>query len=306
MSHAYTTQFRALMCPTCGAPVTIAPQGGQFQCPYCRSIGSAGARHDGHAQRPPPSPAEEQVRISKLQMQKDMGPHASPYSSFLAPADLQFLASLRPPESWGPWFEAWKQSVIMLTQQGATEPNQKRVAWLATLTSTPVLNLGSADPLRARAIRETALELLRDPGHQHVIRCVLSRGACLQRDVASAEQWLSACDPYPSNITLDSEYRLARAYIHTANGNWNGVIEMLGNQPNVVPLDFGRDMLGGLFRVNACEELGWAQAADGQLDWLFQQERQLDGPVLFGIMKANAPLGLCRRICARRGIPIPS
>jgi ribosomal protein S27AE len=304
-TNAYTTQFRALMCPACGAPVTIPPHGGQFQCGYCRAIGSVGARNDGRVQRPPPSPADEQARIAKLQFQKELGPHASPYSTFLAPQDLQFLVALRPPHSWRPWFEAWKNACVMLAQQGPTEPNQKRVAWLATLTATGVLNLGSSDPMRARAIRETALELLKDAGHQHVIRCVLSRGACLQRDTASAEQWLAACDPYPSNITLDSEYRMAAAYLHTASGRWNGVLEVLGNQPNVIPLDFGRDLLGGLLRVNACEELGYTQAADGQLDWLFQEERKLDFPILLGIMKTNAPLGLCRRICARRGIQIP-
>lgn len=305
-NNAYTTQFRALMCPQCGAPVTTAPQGGQFQCQYCRAVGAAGARNDGRMQRPPPSPADEQARIAKLHFQHQMGPHASPYSSFLAPDDLKYLVALRPPQSWGPWFEAWKDACMRIAQQGATDVNQKRIAWLTTLTSTAVLNLGANDPMRGRAIRETALELLKDPGHQHNIRCVLSRAACLAHDLASAEQWLSACDPYPANITLDTEYRMASAYIHIARSSWNGVLETLGHQPNLIPMDFGRDILSGLLRTHALEELGYVPAADASLNWVFEQERHLDSPIVLSILKTNAPIGLCRRICARRGIQIPA
>jgi hypothetical protein len=304
-SNAYTTQLRALMCPTCGAPVTTALQGGTYQCGYCGTQGTVGARNDARAQRQPPSPQEEQARLAKLRFQYEQGPQASPYTTFVAPTDVMHLAQLRPPNSWGPWFEAWKYAVAVLAQDPSPH-NQKRVAWLANLTVTGVLDLTTTDPARARAIRETALELLSDPGHKHQIRCALSRAACLQGDLASAEQWLAACDPYPGNITLDSDYRMSASYLHIARGNWGGVFEMLGNQPGVVPLDYGRDMLAGLLRVHACEELGYTQAADGQLGWLFEQEKKLDGPILLAIMKANRPLHLCARICARRGIQIPS
>jgi len=304
MSNAYTTQLRALMCPTCGAPITTSTQGGTYQCGYCRTQGTLAARSDARMQRPPPSPQDEQARLAKLRFQREQGHLASPYSSFVAPQDVAHLAQLRPPNSWAPWFEAWKRAVAMLTQQ-PTEQNQKRVAWLAQLCSTGVLQLGTTDPARARAIRETALDLLPDPGHKHLIRCALSRAAVLQGDAASAEQWLAACDPYPGNITLDSDYRMSVAYLCTARGQWGGVLEALGNQPGVIPLDFGRDMLAGLLRVHACEELGYPQAADGQLGWLFQEEKKLDGPVLFGIVKANAALNLCRRTFARLGIQIP-
>lgn len=56
--------------------------------------------------------------------------------------------------------------------------------------------------------------------------------------------------------------------------------------------------------MHACEELGYTQAADGQLCYLFEQEKKMDGPVIFGIIKANAALGLCQRTCARLGIQL--
>lgn len=304
-SNAYTTQMRALMCPNCGAPVMTAPQGGTYQCSFCRTMGSVGARLDARPHKPPPSPAEEQARLAKLRFQKEQGHLASPYSTFTAPADVAHLAQLLPPHSWGPWLEAWKYAVGLLAQQPSAH-NQQRVFWLAQLTGTGVLNLGALDPTRARAIRETALELLPDPGHKHVIRCALSRGACLQHDLASAEQWLAACDPYPDNITLDTDYRMSAAYLHLAHGRSGAVLETLGNQPGVIPIDFGRDFLAGLLRVHACEELGYPQAADGQLRWLFEEEKKLNGPVVLGILKSNAPLDLCRRTCARLGIQVPS
>jgi hypothetical protein len=212
---------------------------------------------------------------------------------------------LRPPGSWGPWFEAWKSAVALLQQQ-PTEHNQKRVFWLAQLTGTPVLNLGRNDPARGRAIRETALELLPDPGHKQILRCALSRAASLHHDVASAEQWLAACDPYPGNLTLDTDYRLSVACLSLAQGRWGVILEVLGNQPEAIPIDYGRDFLAGLLRVHACEELGYTQAADGQLGYWFEQEKKMSGPVIFGILTTNAPLGLCQRTCARLGIRIPS
>src|SRR3979409_1932284 len=113
---AYTTQMRALMCPTCGAPVTPPTQGGQYQCGSCRAVGTIGARADARAAVAPPSPEQEQARLTKLQFQFDQGHLASPYTAFAAPADVMHLAQLRPPESFGPWFEAWKMAVAMLAR----------------------------------------------------------------------------------------------------------------------------------------------------------------------------------------------
>ena len=68
----------------------------------------------------------------------------------------------------------------------------------------------------------------------------------------------------------------------------------------------GRDFLAGLMRVHACEELGYTQAADGQLGYWFEQEKTMSGPVIMGIVKTNAPLGLCQRTFGRLRIPLPS
>jgi predicted RNA-binding Zn-ribbon protein involved in translation (DUF1610 family) len=304
-NNAYTTQLRALICPSCGAPVTTPPQGGAFQCGYCRAVGNVAARMDARPHATPPSPAQEQARLAKLRFQYEQGAQASPYSTFVAPQDVTHLVSLRPPNSWGPWFEAWKSAVALLAQQ-PTEHKQKRVFWLSQLTGTAVLNLGLTDPTRGRAIRETALELLPDAGHKQIMRCALSRAACLQRDLPSAEQWLAACDPYPGNLTLDTEYRVSVAYLSLAYGRWAAILEALGNQPGVIPIDYGRDFIAGLLRVHACEELGYTQAADGQLAYWFEQEKKMSGPVISGILKTNAPLGLCQRTCARLGIQVPS
>lgn len=304
-SSAYTTQMRALMCPTCGAPVTTPSQGGQYQCGYCRAVGTLGARMDARPPVAQPSAQQEEARLAKLRFQYDQGQTASPYSTFVAPTDVIHLVQLRPPESFGPWMEAWRYAVGLLAQD-PSEHNQKRVFWLANLTGAGVLNLGKNDPPRARAIRETALELLPDPGHKHILRCGLSRAACSLQDLQSAQDWLAGCDPYPGNITLDSEYRLSSAMLHHAYGQWSQVVGVLGNQPGVIPFDYGRHFLAGVYRVHACEELGWTQAADAQLGHWFQEEKKMDGAVIMSIIASGAPMGLCRKTCARLGIPIPS
>ncbi|CAN5819902.1 hypothetical protein BH09MYX1_BH09MYX1_61580 [soil metagenome] len=94
--------------------------------------------------------------------------------------------------------------------------------------------------------------------------------------------------------------------IHHAYGQFGQVIGVLGNQPGVVPFDYGRHFLAGLYRIHACEELGWTQAADAQLAHWFAEEKKMDSPVVLSIMSAGAPLGLCRRTCARLGIQIPA
>ncbi|CAN5820001.1 hypothetical protein BH09MYX1_BH09MYX1_61590 [soil metagenome] len=154
-ASAYTTQMRAVMCPTCGAPVTTPPQGGQFQCGYCRAIGTFGARADARPATAPLSPQQEEARIAKLRFQYEQGELASPYTTFSAPTDVIHVAQLRPPESFGPWMEAWRYAVGLLAQS-STEQNQKRVFWLASLAAAGVLNLGKTDPPRARHSRNRA------------------------------------------------------------------------------------------------------------------------------------------------------
>ena len=56
----------------------------------------------------------------------DQGQLASPYSAFVTPADVTHLVPMRPPHSWGPWFEAWKSAVPRLVAQ-PTPPNRIQI-----------------------------------------------------------------------------------------------------------------------------------------------------------------------------------
>src|SRR5690606_40987444 len=59
-----------------------------------------------------------------------------------------------------------------------------------------------------RAVLETAAELLEDRRHRHVMRCLLATYAAREGDPAAADAWLALCDPRPTDLMMDSAYRL--------------------------------------------------------------------------------------------------
>lgn len=299
MDNAYTTEIRALLCTRCGAPITLPAAGNIFQCKYC---GVSGTVEDRRAPEPPraaPGPQEEYARLMKLRMQYQQGPTALAPYGFVPPQDVAYLAGLRPPHSLGPWFEAWKQAVALLQASGSPL-DQMRVAWLARSVSAVYLGLVNSDPLRARAVLETALDLLRDPGHQHMMCCQLSGLASSVGDTESARRWLERCDPYSPWLSLDTVYRIAAAKIHLALQQWDGVILLIGREPREIPIDFPCEHMAGLYQVHAWEGLGQPAVADAQLGmWVADEAMRAPGTIAM-ILESHRWLQLCAAPLARR------
>jgi hypothetical protein len=63
------------------------------------------------------------------------------------------------------------------------------------------------DPERCRATYETALEALPSPAHKEIMRCRLARAARKAGDITAAYAWFDGCDPKPSDLEADSDYR---------------------------------------------------------------------------------------------------
>jgi hypothetical protein len=120
-------------------------------------------------------------------------------------------------------------------------------------------------PLQERAVLETALDLLSDAGHRHLVRCRLAREAVSLGDLEAAQAWLDECDPAPELIDLDSAYRLALAEVHHARRNPSGVLTTVGAQAGNVPIHPTVDFDVSLLRVHALEVLGHREEARGQL-----------------------------------------
>lgn len=290
---AFGTDIRILLCPRCGAPVVTPASGGQFRCGYCQAVGEIGARDD-RALRVGGglSPDQEQVRIQHLRQQLQVGPEADPYSIQITVADVAHVAKTPAPEFEKVWREAWG-SALLRVRESPTRPNQHRVYWLVQVLDTAPA-AGWDDALK-RAVCETALEVLPDPGYRQVFRQTLAGKALKSGDVAAAERWLSACDPTPAYVTLDTEYRAVVSRLRMVRHDWQGVIALLGRQPGEVPLVPSLTPVCNLYRAHALYELGFQQEAIAQYDAVAQAFPQYIDLML----KVGSWFGLCQKLRAR-------
>src|SRR5690606_24304791 len=112
-----------------------------------------------------------------------------------------------------------------------------------------------------RAILETAIELLPDEGHRHILRCMMARLAVGAGDLNAAAAWMAPCNPRPLDLPMDSAYRYAAATIAAASGRDAEVLGLLGTSAGDVPIA-ERDEIGcALLRVHALEQCGRAEDA---------------------------------------------
>ena len=121
------------------------------------------------------------------------------------------------------------------------------------------------DLVRQRAMFESALEVFVLPRHQQIMRGYLARCATRAGELDAAEQWLAPCDPRSDDLQSDSAYRFSRAFLDTARGDFDGVLQALGWNDGDVPLVDEMDATAALFRANAWEQRGDMERAVGLL-----------------------------------------
>jgi hypothetical protein len=144
-------------------------------------------------------------------------------------------------------FQVWQQMRAGNAPEEAFVQLTSLLAWRAA---------EDGDPHRERGLLESALAVARLPRHQNELRADLAILACRMGDIHGAESWLATCDPHPVDLHSDSAYRVARAYVHTARGDYAAVLRVLGGNAADVPVT---DDLAGpvaLLRANAWERSG--------------------------------------------------
>jgi len=302
-NRAHATEIRMMLCPQCGAPVTGPAGGGQFQCGYCRTVGTIAARDDRSAGRASPlSPEQENARIQRLwlqlqQAESPQGNAGDPYDLNMVITDVAHLLQTPPAEFAAAWQQAWNGAVAML-HQDPSAVQQRRVFWLAQILGSsinPERGRDDAEWERRRAVIETALDLLPDPGHRQILRGNLFGRALRSGDVAAAERWLAGCDPAPGYLSLDSDYRTSVAMLEIVRRNWGGVIAVLGWRPTDLPWAKPLAARAGLYRAHALEEMGYAPQA---LEQYLLAVQQL-GPHAGAMLRAADWMGLCHKLRAR-------
>jgi hypothetical protein len=147
---------------------------------------------------------------------------------------------------------------------------QRPILWLALALADAEHRAGHA--LAARAVLETALDLLGDAGHRHLVMCRMVKHAVRDGDLRSADAWLAECDPASEVLELDSAYRHAEAQIHTAKQDSQAVLSVLGAERDDIPTAPAFELAFVRLRIHAHESLGHLDVAYRQLKQALEKD----------------------------------
>lgn len=243
---------RVLPCDTCGAPLEAGAGAGRAACAYCGSEQELTAREEVPlVVGPRLTEAERLAQLSKQDAFARPPPEAL---RGLVLGDR--LVPWEVPEALSRWQMARR---ALATRRDGSAAEELFVLTLALTRHYE--RQGSL--LEARALAEGALDELGEPRQRQVLRAFLARAAALSGELGAAQAWLAGCDAHAADLESDGAYRLARACVHTVEGTFARVIEVLGASPEQVPLPNDLDPAAALLRANAWERMGHvAQASD--------------------------------------------
>ncbi len=244
---SFSYQLRVAACDRCGAPCEAAVTGGSFACRFCHAQNYVDVRDEALV-APARPPLPEHERIARLRMQ-DGRP-------LLPPPSLQALLPGGQLLDWkvDEAVSIWNATRLELRAARANYEAAERLVFLTMVLAQHFQMRG--DRLRQREMLEGALDVSSLPRHRQIMRGFLCRAAVRSGDLQAAESWLQPCDPCSDDLQMDSAYRFSRAFIDTARGSFQRVLEVLGHGPHDVPIEDASDDVCAVFRANAWEKLG--------------------------------------------------
>src|SRR5262249_49317305 len=130
------------------------------------------------------------------------------------------------------------------------------------------------------------------PRHRQFIRGALCRAAAKAGDPNAAEAWLAPCDPQPEDLLSDTAYRASFAYLASARGQFDAVLQTLGARTDAFPVFFAQRVFCHVLRANAFEKRGDVATAVAQLQAVVAADPGLR-TVLPAMAHSNAFLNLC-------------
>lgn len=266
MSSSFSHAVRIVTCASCGAPLEVDVSGGDTRCSYCGAINHVGPRDEAadRARARESSRLSEMERLARLREQADRADGL--------PSGLQDLVDLdgrlrleRAEHAKARWLEAR----VELSDGGSFAVEERLFA--LTLLLVP---RGHAS--QRRAVLETAIELLSDEGHRHVMRCLIARYAAAAGELDAAEEWLALCLPKPLELRMDTAYRLASATIAMMRGEPKSVLALVAEgTPLAQELRLEVDLLR-LWALHALGRQGEALAAREQMTSHFTADTVLE------------------------------
>jgi len=181
----------------------------------------------------------------------------------------------------------------LIAQHRGRPPSAERDTYLYWLT-VALYNTytGSEHAVRQRALIETAIELIADPRRRASLVGMLARNAARSGESEAAWNWVQRMDPASESLTVDSAYRLTRAYVSTSRGDFGDVLAVLGEGIGDIPADGSDTLMCGVLRANALERRGNVPVGAAQLRAFMEHDPNLAG-LIDQIVAANPTLHLC-------------
>jgi predicted RNA-binding Zn-ribbon protein involved in translation (DUF1610 family) len=260
----YTHTFKAVECPSCGAPVVTDPNATAHQCTFCHAQLDLRPRRRESPEQPNIDEASRQAGLRAQQRSPD------PNSPLLyrAPDGLEtFAAMLYDPSARDAGMAAIRQDWEQTRKSLESDPDDRedgvRFFRLAILLSN-FYALGQHHE-HARAVLETAVDLCPESGQRDILRCSLARAALDAGDVQAYEAWIGDCDPRPIHLEVDTHLRIARARYHLSTRQWHEALTELGYRAGDRPTSSDGAALVMLLRAHAHAGMGNVAAAQNNV-----------------------------------------
>lgn len=248
---------RLLSCPNCGAPLPAPDVGGLVRCAHCDVTATLDPRPPLRVESAlladPASPAERARVVALRKIAHGYDARRDPYSLNNQPSEFADVDG----------FDSKRETARRL-ERALRAPAPERTRWWI---AERLVNLWTMrnDHVRAAAVAQTASELLVDRRFKQTMFTALADQARREDDFAAAATWLSQCDHAPTELSLDSDYRVSVAMLALARGIPAEALIAVGPVAASFPWAPQSEPMSRLARVTAHELLGQSSTADEDL-----------------------------------------
>lgn len=259
---AYTYRLKSVECDQCGGPVITDPSAVEAQCGFCQARLRLEARPKPTVHEPIDEAARHAGLVAQVRRQDPDGPLADrPPEGMGAFAAMLTQADARP-AAVAAFRQEWEQARAAATQQPSRQAGTR--AFRAAVHLGRLYAADGDDP-RARALAETAINIVSEPGQRDILRLWLARAALGAGDPESYDQWLAEVNPQPVHLEVDSALRLTRARRALADERYAEVLTLVGSYPSEVPLATGAEIRARFVRAHAFAGKGDSVSARREL-----------------------------------------
>ncbi|MCC6521600.1 MAG: hypothetical protein IT373_02965 [Polyangiaceae bacterium] len=292
MDGAVSPEVRVICCSHCGAPLDVPLGDASVRCEFCGCASVVRQRHAVPAARLATTALSATAVAARRERLKAQHGAVPPLPDAVLPL---CVAERLAPDSILAAGKLWLAARAEFAER-RDKTSADLLFALTVLLADRFELLG--DERRVRALCESACAELDDPRHLAVLHAKLAASAARSGDLPAARTWLEHCDAESDDIEVDSAYRIAAAWLATAEGRHERVLELVGARPTDVPLAALAQDGAALLRANAHASSGDQPAARAALvdaaselppGWLAQRVAMSSFPCLHRVAAEMIP-----------------